>query len=86
MRRFAFGSPTPGQGAFERWAAQALREIELASAEDIEAVLGEFTVTGTITETRTFDAATATANDLRNVLATLINDIKKRGQKRAYAD
>lgn len=82
MKRLVFGNPLPG--GFERWAASALREVERASAEDVEAVVADFTVTGTITETRTLNASTATATDLRNVLATLITDIQKRGQKRSY--
>lgn len=84
MRRLAFGNPLPGKDGFERWAKDALRQIESASIEDIEAVFTGYSVTGTLTEQRTFDAGTATATDLRNVLATLITDIQKRGQKRSY--
>jgi hypothetical protein len=83
MKRLAFGSPLQASD-FPRWVTEALREIESASAEDVEATLSEFSYTGALTEVRTFDAATATATDLRNVLATLISDIKKRGQKRSY--
>lgn len=83
MRVLVFGDPLPQD--FERWATEALREIERASVEDIEAVLGEFSITGTLTEVRTFDAGTADVTVLRNVLATMISDIKKRGQKRSYA-
>lgn len=83
MKRLSLGNPLPG-GGFERWATEALREIERASAEDVEAVLSEFTVSN-ITETRTLDASAATLDDLRNFVATMVDDIQKRGQKRAYA-
>lgn len=84
MKRLILGSPLgTSQEAFNRWAAEAFQQIERATAEDIETVLSEYSTTGTVTELRTFNAATATASDLRNVLATLIQDIKKRGQKRS---
>lgn len=85
MRRIVLGSPLPIKGGFETWVIEALRQLEDATAEDIEAVISEFSVTGTLTEQRTFNAGTATATDLRNVLATMISDIKKRGQKKTYA-
>lgn len=84
MRRLALGNPLPGNNGFERWATDALREIERASAEDVEAVLSEFTVTE-FTATRTLDASTATLDDLKNFVATMVDDIQKRGQKRSYA-
>lgn len=84
MRRLVLGDPLPIPGGFEKWIENALREIERASVEDMEAIISEFSTTGAFTETRTFNAATATLGDLRNVLATLISDIKKRGQKRSY--
>jgi len=83
MRRLYRGAPLTGPD-FVRWATDALREIENASAEDIEVVVGDFTVTGSYTETRTLDASTATLDDLRAFVATLISDIKDRGGKRAY--
>lgn len=85
MRRLILGSPLPIKNGFEQWVKDALQQIEQATAEDIEAVISEFSVTGTLTELRTFNAGTATATDLRNVLATMISDIKKRGQKKTYA-
>lgn len=80
MKRLTLGHPASENDT--GWAIRALREIELASFEDIEATFDEYTVEGTITETRTFNAATASATDLRNVLATIISDIQKRGSKR----
>lgn len=83
MKRLAFGSPLPKQEL--KWMMDSLREIERASIEDIETVVGELDVTGTVTETRTLDVDTATATDIANFLATFISDVKKRGQKRSYA-
>lgn len=80
--RFVFGDPLPGQ--FEQWVKECFQDIEQADAENIEAIVGEFSVTGAFTETRTFDASSATLADLRNFLATLVTDIKKGGQKRSY--
>lgn len=82
MKRLSFGQQF---GSFEQWATECFRQIESATAEDIEAVVADFTVTGTLTELRTIDAGTATLAQVRDVLCTLISDIKKRGQKRTYA-
>lgn len=80
MRRLSFGSPA---GNKEAWFEDALREIERASAEDIEATVSGFTTTGTLTERRTIDAGAATLAQLRDFVCTLVHDIKKRGQKRS---
>lgn len=85
MKQLSFGSPGAGQQAFQQWAQQAFQTIEQATSEDVEATLSEFSYTGTLTEARTFNAGTATVTEIRNVLATMISDIKKRGQKRSYA-
>jgi hypothetical protein len=84
MRRLSFGDPLPGSGSFERFVMEALREIERATVDDIEAVVSEFKVTGDYTESRTLDAESATLGDVRDFLATFVNDIKNRGQKRSY--
>jgi phosphoserine phosphatase len=82
MKKLALGQPL---GDFEKWAGEALRTIERATAEDVEAVIGEYKVTGLIEplKLRTFDAAAATTDEIRQVLATLIDDIKRGGQKRS---
>ena len=85
MRQLSFGSPGQGDQAFRTWAESAFRTIEQQSNEDMEAVMAEFTTTGSFTETRTIDAATATLGDVRNFIATMFSDIKKGGQKRGYA-
>lgn len=84
MSRLALGNPLPGPNGFQQWVLGALKAIEQASAEDIEAVLSEFSITGTLTERRSIDAGTATLDELRDFLCTMVNDIKKGGQKRSY--
>lgn len=80
MKKLALGSPAnPGDIG---WAHRALKAIERASYEDVEAVADEYTITGTITELREFDAGAATATEMRNVFATFLNDLQKRGSKR----
>lgn len=80
MRKLSLGNPL-GRNDFD-WVRRGLKTIEQASYEDMENVFDEYTVTGVVTEQRTFDAGAATATDLRNVLATLITDIQKRGSRR----
>jgi hypothetical protein len=80
VRRLSFGQPA-NQNDFG-WCVRALKKIEQASVEDIEQVFDDYTVTGTFTETRTLDVATATLPDLIAFIATLVTDIQKRGQNR----
>lgn len=82
MKQLSFGNPI---GSFQQWAQDCFRQIEDASSEDIEQAVAQFSTTGSFTETRTFNASSATLADLRNVLATLISDVNKRGSKRSYA-
>lgn len=84
MRPVSLGRPYPANSdeAFRRWALEAFAELERASYDDIAAVANDFTVSNH-TETRTIDAATATATDVKNVLCTFINDIRNRGMKRS---
>lgn len=80
MRKMVFGKPIPGQET--QWLVNAMRKVELASYEDIEAVFDAYTISGAYTETRTLTPSTATASDIANLIATLITDVKKRGQSR----
>jgi hypothetical protein len=82
MKNLNFGAPPPND--FAAWVEDCFREIERASLEDVESIVSEFRVTGTVTTLRTINAETATVDDLRNFVATLITDIKRRGQKRSY--
>lgn len=85
MRKIFLGNPPEGtlqQSPSLRFVFNALREIEQAADEDYAADAADgFTVTN-YTETRTLNAATATATDVANVLATFLFDLKKRGSKR----
>lgn len=86
MRPIFIGSPlSDDDKAFKEWALEAFRLIEEASNEDIAAVADGYTITGTLTETRDIDVSTPTAANVASVLATLIADIKRRGQKRRDA-
>lgn len=81
MRRLTLGQPI-SSADFARWATEALREIERASYEEAVEVADAFTITGTLTETRDLDVSTPTAQNIADVLATFINDLKKRGTNR----
>lgn len=85
MRRVSFGNPPVHTLQAEpglRFVFEALREIEKASVEaDPGEIADAFTIEN-YTETRTLDAATATAGDVANVLCTLIFDLQNRGTKR----
>lgn len=80
MRPVALGQPLSDSDAdVLRWARQALAEIETASQEGVELVADAFEFTGSHTERRTIDAGAATLAELRDYVATLVNDLKKRG-------
>jgi hypothetical protein len=84
MKKLALGNPL---GDFQKWASDALRTIERSSAEDVESIMSEFSVTSleepTPLHLRTFDASSADLATVRRVLATLIDDINKGGRKRS---
>jgi hypothetical protein len=80
MKKLALGNPS--SSADTGWAVRSLKAIERASYEDAELIFDDYTVTGTFTETRTLDVATATLPDLIAFIATLVTDIQKRGQNR----
>lgn len=85
MRRLAFGNPTVStlnQPPALQFIFKALKEIEHASSEDYASDAADSFEITNYTETRTLDAATATATDVANVLATFLFDLKKRGSKR----
>jgi hypothetical protein len=72
-------------GSFEDWVKECMQAIEYASSEDVQAAVADFEITGTLTELRTINAGTGTLAEVRNLICTLISDIKKQGQKRSYA-
>lgn len=84
MRRIHFHSapPSDAQGK-ANWLVNAVREIEMASQEETSDVADKFTVTNAPAGgVYTFDAATATLQDVRDVLATFLLDMKRRGATR----
>lgn len=64
--------------------ADALREIELASAEiNITDIANAFTIEGTYSETRTLNVGVSTLAETQAFIATLINDFKRGGANRS---
>jgi hypothetical protein len=62
----------------------ALREIELASAEvNTIDIVTPYTITGTYTETRSLNVGVSTLAQTQAFLATLINDFKRGGESRS---
>lgn len=80
MRPVSLGSPLKDGDL--HWMMRALREIENASYEDTSEVADAFTISGTLTETRTLDVDSPTASNIAAVLATFIADLKRRGTKK----
>lgn len=62
--------------------AQKVKELCNASQEVTEEIADAFTIVGTFTPTRTLNMSTATLADLRNVVATFLSDMQKRGTQR----
>jgi hypothetical protein len=83
MTPVSLGSALGGDDeAFRQWVIACFQQIENASWEDIAEVADGYTITGTLTETRTLDVATPSTANIAAVLGTLITDLKRRGQKR----
>lgn len=62
----------------------ALREIELASAEwNTVDIVAPYIVSGTFTETRTLNVTAPTIANIAAVLATLIKDMQRGGESRS---
>lgn len=79
MRRIFINTGTVRDGAV----ATALREIEKASAdENIVDIAQAFTIEGDYTETRTLNVETATLEETKAFIATLIADLQRGGQNR----
>lgn len=89
MRAVSLGRPNSGatkdttEQAFRDWVQQCMAEIERASYDDIVIVANDYTLTNNSTKQRTLDATAGTLADVRLVLSTFIDDIKKRGMKRS---
>lgn len=64
-------------------AKDALREIELASAEfNLVDIAAAFTIEGAFTETRTLNVGTSTLAETQAFIATFIEDLKRGGESR----
>jgi hypothetical protein len=61
----------------------ALREIMMSSnLNDIVKIASNYTITGTLTITRTLNVSTATQTQIANFIGTLILDLQKGGANR----
>lgn len=82
MKKLSLGTPPKDPARFQEWAGRALAQIQLASFEDIELIFDDFNVKGAFTPSHELNVATATLPDLTAFVATLIADMRKRGQNR----
>ena len=65
-------------------ARDALREIELASAElNLADIAAAFTITGSYTETRELEVGVSTLAETQAFIATFIEDCKRGGSNRS---
>jgi hypothetical protein len=77
------GAPAgQSQAQLNDWFKRALRELERVSYEDAARVADDFTILGTLTESRSIDVGTATTTEIHNFLLTFISDLKKRGKNK----
>lgn len=79
-------APRPGFGASVdqkiEWCVDSIHKIALwANEAPVTTIVQNFSAAN-VTEARTFDADTASAGDLADVLGTLIGDLSKGGAKR----
>jgi hypothetical protein len=64
--------------------ADALKEIELASAEfNLLDIANAFTINGAYTRRTTLDVGTSTLTETQEFIATLIDDLKRGGENRS---
>lgn len=82
-RPYNFGTAPRDAKALIPWIDRAFRQLESASQEDLATVFDEYGSTGPLTPTRTIDLVTPSVANLAAVLATLVDDIKKRGSRRS---
>ena len=83
MRKANIGSPRGrATDEFSKWVGSALKELERASYEEIPGEIADAYTMTNFTATRTLDAASATATDVANVLATFLTDMKARSVKK----
>ena len=83
MSGLSFG-PAP-RGTVEQkvdWLIVCMRKLETFSNQIDAMKIADGFVVSNVTGTRTIDASAATAAQVRDVLATLLSDLKSRGSKR----
>ena len=85
MKVVVLGQLPPGASVDQKinWIMQSLRTIELASQqEEVARIADSYTATGTPTVTRDINVSSPTLANAVAVLATLLDDIRKRGTRR----
>ena len=85
MKVVVLGQLPPGASVDQKinWIMQSLRTIELASQqEEVARIADSYTTTGTITVTRDINVTSPSTANVVAVLATLLDDIRKRGVRR----
>lgn len=83
MRPLALGRPTGRDTESRlRWIEASLRQIEEASRSERSSAVADAFSPENVVDTRTFDAASATLADLRNVLGTFLADLRRGGARR----
>lgn len=73
--------PVNDAEAFRLWAINCFEEIRLASIPDLSEMAKDYIITG-YTESRSLDAATASATEIADFLCTFILDLQNGGSKR----
>lgn len=81
MARGGAHLPRPRSGeAWESYVERLVRDIEISLSHLADAGgNGPYAVSNLAVEARTLDAAAATTGEVRDVLATLITDLQRRG-------
>lgn len=83
MRNINFGNPpTGGLQAQITWLIACMRKIETASKDTDALTIADAYTVANAGGTRSIDGAASVAGTVRDVLATLLDDLKKRGSKR----
>lgn len=84
MSQLNIGDPAFARSTEDKvdWLVSAMFKVaKWAKDNDISVLADAFSYSGTLTELRALPADTGTADDVRNVLATLLSDLRERGSK-----
>lgn len=84
MRKFVFPVPpfSIGGDLKWQWVVNAIRQISVASNDQVTEEIADAYSPSNVTTTRSFDADSTSVAELADVVGTLIQDMQKRGVKR----